>query len=314
VEHRFSAAPADAFQGLYYDTSPLVVTPWSAVAVAADVATALLSFNDYGLNHSLLSAAADSAPVQAGDLWSVERQGWLFNGRQGIAALLPTASETLGSVRGFSLAVWFEADRAYSAINEGHNVVVSATTTGGISLRLVFTSGLRREPRLSLKVGRLLPGNPEASESSSDYASSERHFAPGTPNAGGKAEWQVTHLGRTWQHAVLSFAGNGSLVALYWNGKRQTGNWRETPTLGALPVGPLASFSLGFDGGRVGAQKGTNGMKWRYLSGLQGGISDVQTYDFAVGDVLAAGLFVANAAGCPPYSPPPSPNPPRPPP
>ena len=180
--------------------------------------------SQYYLNVTLLSAAADT-PLLSTDLWATSRQGWLFNGQQGVAVVLPSASETIGSVRGLSIAVWFEADHTYSAINEGRNVILSATTLAGVSLRFTFTSGLRREPRLSLKVGRLSPQNLEASETSSDYASSDRHFAPGTPNAGGSAEWQVQHLGRTWQHAVLAFAGDGRLTALWWNSKRQMGNW-----------------------------------------------------------------------------------------
>jgi hypothetical protein len=285
--------------------------------------------SQYYLNVTLLSAAADT-PLLSTDLWATSRQGWLFNGQQGVAVVLRSASETIGSVRGLSIAVWFEADHTYSAINEGRNVILSATTLAGVSLRLTFTSGLRREPRLSLKVGRLSPQNLEGvgdeqrlrqqrppfrarHETSSDYASSDRHFAPGTPNAGGSAEWQVQHLGRTWQHAVLAFAGDGRLTALWWNSKRQMGNWVAPPTLGELPFGALETFSLGFDGGIVGTHKGANGVTWRTLAGLQGGISDVQVYDFEVSDALVAGLYAASDAACPPYSPPPSPRPPPPP-
>jgi hypothetical protein len=116
--------------------------------------------SQYYLNVTLLSAAADT-PLLSTDLWATSRQGWLFNGQQGVAVVLPSASETIGSVRGLSIAVWFEADHTYSAINEGRNVILSATTLAGVSLRLTFTSGLRREPRLSLKVGRLSPQNLE---------------------------------------------------------------------------------------------------------------------------------------------------------
>ena len=79
MQHRFSAQPAD-FQGLYPDSAPLAVEPWYAVPVRADVATAPLSFNDYGLNHSLLSANEDP-PLLSTDLWAPQRQGWLFSGR-----------------------------------------------------------------------------------------------------------------------------------------------------------------------------------------------------------------------------------------
>ena len=241
--------------------------------------------SQYGLNVTLLSAGADK-PLLSTDLWATARQGWLFNGQQGVAVVLPTGIETIGSSRGLSFAVWFEADHTYSAINEGRNVILSATTLAGVSLRLTFASGMRLEPRLSLKVGRLSPANLEASETSSDYASSDRHFAPGTPNAGGSAEWQVAHLGRTWQHVVLSFAGDGRLTALYWNAKKRACALRSLQLAclradaGALSIlrrcrdGKLdAAWHAAADAGRAavwGARHVFAGLRWRHRGHAQG--------------------------------------------
>jgi hypothetical protein len=53
--------------------------------------------------------------------------------------------------------------------------------------------------------------------------------------------------------------------------------------------------------------------RWRFLAGLQGSVSDVTVYDYALTDAQAADLWAGSTASCPlPPSPPPSP--PRPPP
>jgi hypothetical protein len=262
VAHRLSASELD-FRGLYADSAEEAqAVPWSGVPLTAPLSAPeeVLSFNDYMFNHSLLGGWSDH-PQPGGELYDGVRRAWMLSGTAGIGVVLPSASEALGSSSaGLSLCVSFMAAATYSAIN-GHNVLLSAAAADGTSLRFVFSSGMKQLPRLSLKIGRLAPGA-GASSTSSDYASSERHFDGGTPNAGGAAEWQLRHVGRTWQHACLTFGDNGRLMNLFWNGRRQSGNLIEPlPTLGPLPFGPLSSFSLGFDGGSIGVHKGTAGVQ-----------------------------------------------------
>ena len=326
VAHRFAAVPAD-WRGLYPDTGA-AAPPWSAVALRAPT-DALLSVNDYGFVHPLLGTG--SVPLPGGELYDTARDAWMLEGTTGLGVLLPSSNETMGSAqRGMSLAVWFLASNSWSAINEGHNMLLAASTAGGVSLRLVFAVGLANDPRMSLKVARMPTPGAHTSSTSSDYANSDRDFgpAPSAANPGGNATWPV-RLGVTWQHAVVTFSGNGTLRALYWNGLKQGGNWVAPPSLGQLPFGPLVSMSLGYDGGIIGQHKGDGtycgpSPPWRFLSGLQGGVADVQTYNYALSDAQAAALYVASAAACapapPPISPPlppgvfaPPPSPPSPP-
>ena len=114
---------------------------------------------------------------------------------------------------------------------------------------------------------------------------------------------------------VLTFAANGTLSEVYWNSQRQIGNMHR-PSLGRLPYGNLDTVSLGCDAGELGVQKSTDGRPWRFLNGLQGGISDVQTYNYQLTAAQVSALYVASDAACPsrpPPNPPPSP-PPSPPP
>lgn len=215
VAHRFSAAPAD-WRGLYPDGGA-AESQWSAVSLRAP-SDALLSNNDYGLVHPLLGTG--SVPLPGGELYDVARDGWLMSGTQGLGIILPTSAESIGNAtRGLSFAVWFLASATWSAVNEGNNMLLAASTQAGLSLRLAFTAGqLPVNPRISLKVSRLSPGA-HFSSTSSDYANSDRDFgaAPAAANPGGAATWPV-RLGTTWQHVVITFAGTGALQSLFWNG------------------------------------------------------------------------------------------------
>jgi hypothetical protein len=215
VAHRFSAAPSD-WRGLYPDAGA-AQSQWSAVSLRAP-SDALLSENDYGLVHPLLGTG--SVPLPGGELYDVARDGWLLSGTNGLGVILPTSSEAIGNAtRGLSFAIWFLASNTWSAVNEGNNVLLAASTQAGLSLRLAFSAGqLPVNPRISLKVSRLSPGA-HISSTSSDYANSDRDFgaAPAAANPDGNATWPV-RLGTTWQHVVITFAGSGALRSLHWNG------------------------------------------------------------------------------------------------
>jgi hypothetical protein len=270
VAHRWTAAPLDPVTGLYRDSGSAAsgspAATWWAAPLAAPASGGPVSLNDYGLTHPLVSG---DAFVGSGELYSPGAAAWQLNGQQGWAAVLPSSSNaTLGAASGgLTVSIRFLVDRTWSAVNEGRNVLFAATTADGRSLRVVFTAGLRGRPRLSVRVSRLSAGG-ATSSTSSDYASSESDFAPGTPNGGTSAYWLHT-LGGAWQQATLAFDGaTGALTALVWNGKPQSVDF--TPcVLGPLPFGPLSNVSAGFDAGVQGLHKGSSGRPWRTMEGLQ---------------------------------------------
>ena len=316
MAHWLQAGRQDV-QGLYEDNAP-TSAPWLGLSQAVG-ASSPLSFNDYGLNMSLIVPGSPGGVTPGPELYDSVVDGWLMTGAEGLFFVPPSSTDSIGSASaGLSVAVWFLISRTRSAINEGHNMLLAVTTTGGKSLRLTFTSGMKLKPRVSVSVAELPTPGAAQSTTSSDYASSDLDFQGGSVNPGGSASWQVNLVGLAWQYVVLTFAANGTLSELYWNSQRQIGNMHR-PSLGQLPFGDLDTVSLGCDAGEVGVQKSADGRPWRYLNGLQGGISDVQTYNYQLTAAQVAALYVANDAACPnrpppnpPPSPPPSP-PPRPP-
>jgi hypothetical protein len=197
-----SAAALDPVSLVYVSAA----SSWAAVPLQA-AANASMSLNDYELERPLLSGDAFEATAE---LYSAQRRAWEFTGLTGVGVLLPTAAETLGSATaGMSLSVWFLVQNTWSALNEGRNVLLSMSDASGVSLRLIFASGLSLLPRVSVKIAKLEPGS---STSSSDYAASDLDFDD-MPN-GGPADWVLTDVGRTWQNVVITFSGSGALSSL----------------------------------------------------------------------------------------------------
>ena len=148
----------------------------------------------------------------------------------------------------------------------------------------------------------------------------------GKPNGGAFQE-------RVWQNSIMVFNADGVLVELYWNGKRQSSidiappgtfhSWMPEPvSLGALPFGPIAMVSLGFDGSLYGVETihQSGGDQWddyhlALQTSLQGRMSDMQVYDYMFTPEQAVAHASLSAQLCAVSPPPPSPpEPPSPPP
>jgi hypothetical protein len=178
-----------------YEDSASTSAPWLGLSQAVG-ASSPLSYNDYGLNMSLILPGSPDSVAPGPELYDGVVDGWMMTGAEGLFFVPPGASESIGSATaGLSVAVWFLISRTRSAINEGHNMLLAVTTTGGKSLRLTFTSGMKLKPRVSVSVAELPTPGAAQSTTSSDYASSDQDFDGGSVNSGGKASWQVNLVG-----------------------------------------------------------------------------------------------------------------------
>ena len=115
-----------------------------------------------------------------------------------------------------------------------------------------------------------------------------------------------------WQHVVLVFDGTGAQTGLIWNGVAQQRSsasvYFDFVDLGALvgasPPYTVLAGSIGYD----------TSIPWWYRQGLWGSVGDVQVYNYAVQDTMAAGLYAGDTSACAaPSPPPPPPRPPLPP-
>jgi hypothetical protein len=326
VAHRWEAVAASG--GTYADTGH-AATAWSARPVALNTApgASIASEGDY--NWGIPVLVGDNA-VTTADLYDSYTRSFALDGTQGVA-VNPGALQTIGSAaKGLTIALWFRMKATRSAVNQGHNTLFAISDATGTTIKLVVTAG-RPSPRLSKPRLLVLISKRSGAQDTtftSDYAASETDVPDGPhaskfaakPN-GGAVLFMAAAINTAWQHITLTFSAGGALSAVFWNGKKQVDNFTPIALPNGLPFGPVRMASIGFDGVETGFEKGTavpTGTlavsTWTNLVALQGDISDVQLYDYAVSDALAAGFYDFNVSACGPAPPPPSPPSPPPPP
>jgi hypothetical protein len=259
-----------------------------------------------------------TATAATADPFDAVQQAWVLHNAAGLS-LQPGAARSIGSTRGFSVAVWFRLDDA-GVSNPTKNAVLQLvlgvpSTTYNVTLTLSATYAHPQSLKLSL-LAKYCCSATGGATSDADYAvsTSTDEFQP-PPN---NRQFSVG----TWQHVMYAFGGSGVQSGLFWNGVAQQPALGWAPVdLGALIGGapPYAPVT----GGAVGYDLSSNA----FLTPLWGAVGDIQVYDFAVSQAMAQGLYTSQTAGSctatPPQQQPPlppappggfSPPPPSPPP
>jgi hypothetical protein len=251
--------------------------------------------------------------VPTSDLYDGYTRSFQLDGTQGVAVTPGDGLQTIGtSAKGMTIAVWFRMLATRGAVNQGHNTLFALSDASGVTIKLVVTAGRPgvrlSKPRLLVLISRRV----DAIDTSfvSDYGVSETD-APGgareskfaaKPN-GGAVMFMAQAINTAWQHVTLTFGASGVLSTVFWNGQKQLLNFNAIALPNGLPFGPVRMASIGYDGVETGHEKGTavpTGTAavstWTNLVALQGDISDVQLYDYAVPDVRWRSAFTTSTS------------------